>query len=459
MAALRALVDAVGSLEDADDDGERIDQIAVLEELKRAACAAQARLTDAFARSQRQAQIEAGVRSGRASRGVADQVARARREPPSRGDTFVGLARALVHEMPCTLEALAQGRIDEWTATGLVRETAVLTREQRTEADSELGPMLRTEGRSGGELVRAAKGLAQRLDAAAAARKAARAASDRRVSIRPAPDTMVWVGALLPVAEGVAAYAALDRAAASATATGDPRGRGQLMADTLVARVTGCDPVEAPVPVQVELVMTDASLLGDGGDHEPATVRARGMAPVPVPAGVARGLLARAGAAGSAWIRRLYTAPDPSVLVAMDARARRFPPALARLVALGDQTCRTPWCDAPLVATDHVERHADGGATAAENGQGLCQRCNLAKEAPGWSARSAPDGTVRTTTPTGHAYVSSRPPLLGWPPTGRTAPGATDDLLTPDDTLTPLHPPPVIRVDFSGARWHHRLTG
>ena len=65
MAALRALVDAVGSLEDADDDGERIDQIAVLEELKRAACAAQARLTDAFARSQRQAQIEAGVRSGR----------------------------------------------------------------------------------------------------------------------------------------------------------------------------------------------------------------------------------------------------------------------------------------------------------------------------------------------------------------------------------------------------------
>ena len=346
--------------------------------------------------------------------------------------------------MPCTLEALAQGRIDEWTATGLVRETggahprAAHRGRLRAGSDAAHRGSVRRRARTGRQ------GLAQRLDAAAAARKAARAASDRRVSIRPAPDTMVWLGALLPVAEGVAAYAALDRAAASATATGDPRGRGQLMADTLVARVTGCDPVEAPVPVQVELVMTDASLLGDGGDHEPATVRARGMAPVPVPAGVARGLLARAGAAGSAWIRRLYTAPDPSVLVAMDARARRFPPALARLVALGDQTCRTPWCDAPLVATDHVERHADGGATAAENAQGLCQRCNLAKEAPGWSARSAPDGTVRTTTPTGHAYVSSRPPLLGWPPTGRTAPGATDDLLTPDDTLTPddLHPSP-----------------
>jgi pimeloyl-ACP methyl ester carboxylesterase len=32
---------------------------------------------------------------------------------------------------------------------------------------------------------------------------------------------------------------------------------------------------------------------------------------------------------------------------------------------------------------DHVEPHSSGGGTTAENGQGLCVRCNLTKELPG----------------------------------------------------------------------------
>ncbi len=46
------------------------------------------------------------------------------------------------------------------------------------------------------------------------------------------------------------------------------------------------------------------------------------------------------------------------------------------------------------------------------NAQGLCRRCNLAKEAPGWISARAPDGTVTTTTPTGHTYTSTPPPVL-----------------------------------------------
>ncbi len=411
-------------MECAVDDAARIDQIGLLEDLKRGICAAQARITDAFARSQRAVQIEAGVRSERASRGVADQVARARREAPSRGDTYVGLARALVREMPCTLAALTAGRIGEWTAAGLVRETAVLSLEHRTQVDAELAEMLVEDGRSHGELVRAARCAAQRLDAAAAVRRAAKAASDRRVSIRPAPDAMVWVGALLPVVDGVASYASLHRDAASAKASGDPRGRGQLMADLLVQRVTGRDPLTTPADVRVELVMGDTTLLGDTGDpgrDEPATVRARGLAPLPVPAPVARALVARAGASGRAWLRRLYQSPQRDRLVAMDSRSRLFPTGLAELIALDDQTCRAPWCDAPIRASDHVRSVADDGDTSRENGQGLCERCNLAKEAPGWRATRAPDGAVTSTTPTGHSTTTRPPPPLGPP---RAAPGS-----------------------------------
>nr|WP_307785741.1 HNH endonuclease [Nocardioides luteus] len=44
----------------------------------------------------------------------------------------------------------------------------------------------------------------------------------------------------------------------------------------------------------------------------------------------------------------------------------------------------------PIRNIDHIERHADGGETSAQNLQGLCERCNQAKEAIGWQARPGP---------------------------------------------------------------------
>ncbi len=64
--------------------------------------------------------------------------------------------------------------------------------------------------------------------------------------------------------------------------------------------------------------------------------------------------------------------------------------------------------------TDHAEEHVAGGATNSQNGQGLCEACNHAKQAPGWRARPSPSADthhIDTTTPTGHTY-RSRPPSL-----------------------------------------------
>lgn len=78
--------------------------------------------------------------------------------------------------------------------------------------------------------------------------------------------------------------------------------------------------------------------------------------------------------------RRIYAAPDSGELVAMDSRARAFPDGLAQLIAYRDGWCRAPYCNARIRNIDHIRRYADGGATSLDNGQGLCQRCNLAKE-------------------------------------------------------------------------------
>ena len=205
--------------------------------------------------------------------------------------------------------------------------------------------------------------------------------------------------------EGVAVFAALTREAEALRAQGDARSRGQIMADTLVERVTGQAPV-SHVPVEVNIVMTDAALLGDAttpGREAPAHVVGYG----PVPAQVAREWLRDQET--QAWVRRLYTRPGDGALVAMDSTRRVFAGNLRRFIQVRDQRCRTPWCDAPIRHIDHPKRHADGGPTSIDNSQGLCEACNHAKDAPGWHARASGDGSVETTTPTGHRYRSPVP--------------------------------------------------
>ena len=390
------------------DDGGRIDELRLLEQLKCAAEARQARITRAFDASQRQRAARQGVPAERQGRGIAHQVALARRVSPNRGMRLLGLAKVL-HEMPHLAAAFDEGRVTEWRVTQLLKETACLTFEHRQEVDERLcADADKLEQTGDRRLLGAARALAARLDAQAVADARAKAERDRRVSLRPAPDTMTYLTALLPVKDGVAAYAALRAAAQQKVGVGEATSTGAAMADALVERVTG-RPTDAALPVTVNLVMTDTALL-DGSD-DTAFLDEAG----PVPAGLAREIAVGTVDAGlTTWIRRLYTAPTSGELVSMDSHQRLFPALLAKLITLRDQHCRTLWCNARIKHVDHVDAHADGGATSADNGQGLCECCNHAKQAPGWTAEVIDTGphTVATTTPTGRTYLSKAPPLV-----------------------------------------------
>lgn len=435
-AALHAWVADLGRVDRTVEDAERIDQLRALEELKSAAAAAQARVTADLHASVSGAHAAAGLPVSEQGRGVAAQVALARRDSPNRGGRHLGLARALVHEMPHALAALAAGRLSEWRATVLVRETACLSRVDRAAVDAALCADPATlDGAGDGTVIAKARALAARLDPQAVTARARKAETERRVTLRPAPDTMANLSAFLPVADGVAAYAALLRAAEAARAASDPRGRGQVMADTLVERVTGrasapAGPHEtsstgtgAGADLMVNLVITDRALFA--GDREPAHITGYGPVPAPLARDLVRGDREHRGdTAGTArvFLRRLFTHPSTGELVAMESRARAFPPGLRRLLIARDQTCRTPWCDAPVRHADHAVAHADVGRTDSDNGQGLCAACNYAKESPGHRARAGPDNRpgrheIHTTMPTGHTYVGRPPPQPGW--TGR----------------------------------------
>ncbi|GAA5115246.1 HNH endonuclease signature motif containing protein [Alloalcanivorax gelatiniphagus] len=400
---LGALTQAAAGL----DQAALVDVIGELETLGRMTSAAQASLTARLDELLTAEQAEAGARPEDIGKGVAHVVAAARQESPHRGRRHLGLARVVPVELPHTWAAWQEGRIDEWTATVVARETACLPLEHRMAVDETVcGDSDALAALSARQLLARLRSESERLDPAACVARRRHAESERRVTLRPAPDSMTWLTALLPVKEGVAVYTTLTREADRARSDGDERGRGQVMADFLVATMLGATRDKPANPVELGVVMTDAALFG-GADDE-AHLDGFG----PIPAELAREIVCGTLDADElVSIRRLYSSPETGELVSMDSRRRRFSGNLARFIRLRDRACRTPWCDAPVRHIDHVEEASDDGPTSAHNGAGLCEACNYAKTAHRWRARAEPNGSVTTTLPTGHT-VSSRPPPI-----------------------------------------------
>ncbi len=243
---LSAAIDPHSELSNAD----RVETVRALERLGCVATAAQAHVSHELDASQRGMQAVAGVPVAKRGRGVAEQVALARRESPHRGRQHLGLAKIVATELPHTWAAWRAGRITEWKATIVARETACLSVEHRLAVDECVAAdAAALEAMGDRELAKACLTETARLDAAALVARRRKAEGERRVTLRPAPDTMTYLTALLPTKDGVAVLAALTRVAESGRGRGDERGMGQLMADSLVeAVVGGGDPTSGKRP-------------------------------------------------------------------------------------------------------------------------------------------------------------------------------------------------------------------
>lgn len=366
----------------------RVEQIAALEALKGAAAAAQASLTVDLYDEQRAADRARGIKHADTARRVGAQVALARRESPHRGSRHLGLAQALVEELPCTFSVLRRGEISEWRATIVAQETACTTREIRGIVDADIVEDL--AGASDRRAHAIAAGRTAELDAASVVAKRSRAVASRRVSVRPAPDGMAILTAILPCADAIAAYLGIQRRAEEqAQEPDETRSRGQLMADLLTEHLTG-RAIGTGYDVRINLVM-DADCLLEGG-NTPARLDGYG----PIAADLARQITRTEATtteknAAHLTIRRLFTTPEESELVRMETTTRSYTGLLRELITIRDEVCRTPYCEAPIRHIDHIKRFSDGGKTSYDNGQGLCQTCNYTKEHP--------DRTSTTTRP------------------------------------------------------------
>ena len=234
----------------------------------------------------------------------------------------------------------------------------------------------------------AAKKIAYRLDPHAVVDPAAKAETERTVTIRPAPDTMTYLTALLPVAQGVSVYAALveqrtprstiqpaGRSWPTRSSNAPPvavRRRRRRSRSTWCSRTPRCS------------AMTPRRRVSAATDRSPPKWLVSWYRPPLLTQSRAR----RCGGCTPSSVRCTggYGVTSPELSDRM-----------ATFIGLRDERCRTPYCDAPIRHRDHATPHARGGPTTADNGLGLCERCNYVKEAAGWQVHTHIDETGRHT--------------------------------------------------------------
>lgn len=386
--------DFLREIETGGSEAETLARITALEELKATVVAAQSREAVAFEqlrierdRLNRVPTRDCGKRAG-------NEVGLAKKVSPRSGQKFLSTARSIVIGMPQTFEALSTGAISEDKARIMAEETAVLDARDRRGVDIRMNRSLEPSGlRSLRAEVRA---ITAEMDAEAVAQRAAKAVSNRRVSLTAIADGMGRISAIVPLPQAIAAFESLRAGAESVVAGGasDGRNRQQVLADTFVERVSG-QASAAAVPAEIHLLVEAESVFSDG--RVPAWLPGFG----PLPAKTAREFIAANKA--KMFLSRIFTSPKDGQLVAMDARKRDFSGRLRNMIVFRDDVCRTPWCDAPIRHADHADPVAAGGETTWDNGSGLCAACNYAKEHPGWRHEATADG-LRVTTPSGRTY-------------------------------------------------------
>ncbi|MCG7309161.1 HNH endonuclease signature motif containing protein [Brachybacterium sp. ACRRE] len=445
---------------------ELSDTLAAFEQLRSALGALEIRVTTALDERLREEDTAHGVAERDHGRRTAGEIRMASRISPALASARLNSGKRLVRDMPRMFEALADGRIGVDAAHAIGRSSGPLEPEQRREVDQIIAarePDL--DGASPAQWSREVSALAQQLDPRGEDGRHLRARMQRGVTVTPGAHGMGHVHAHLSALDSAAIHRRLTVEAQSLKAQGDERTHAQIMADLFSDTLLGRDEQMDPVHLEVGVVITERTLITpDHGD--PAMIEGYGAVPpravrdeivqrlprsVPDAAPSApgqdaqqaedapaqddhsplsdEGLLPRQAAEAPVTelfdeesrltLRRLFTHPASGELIAMESRARAFPARLGYLVRLRDFRCAGPYCSSAIRQIDHIEPHAQGGATSADDGQGLCAYCNSTKELLGTAERVGEETDphrVHWRSKLGRTATVSPSPLTGLPP-------------------------------------------
>jgi hypothetical protein len=337
-----------------------------------------------------------------------EEVGLSLRMSPGAAQARIDLAQTLDTVLPATWAALAAGDITARHAqviTDLCRGLDPATA-ARVEAAVLPGAVEQTPAEFR-RCVKRAK-IAAAPDAAAA--DAAVAARGRDVRLYPAEDGMAVLWALLPAADALTLYNALDLQAHAARDQHrdtehpgdrvDERGIGAWRADVLTGWghqwITDSTlPTRHGKKVHAQIVIDLATALGLA--EHPAELPGYG----PLPPEVARHLI------GDATWRRFLTDPATGHLLDIGSTSYRPPARLAEFIITKERHCRFPGCTraATHCDIDHTIPYHRGGTTTRRNCHCLCRRHHQLKTFGNWLLEILADDTLQWTSPCGRTYL------------------------------------------------------
>lgn len=384
----------------------------------------------------------------------------ATRRSPSGARKSLASAFRLVRSMPRMLDSLATGAVTAQVAYAAASTAAPLDDGMRRVVDEILHERMPSLDGAGVTRWRSeVDDVIGTLDPDGSARRHRSARAKRHVTLTRGEHGMATLSANLPAVDAKLAHKRLSLEAERRRAEGAREGHSGLMADAFVDTLIGREGGMDPVLLQIGLVMTERALISpEHGDV--AHIEGYGAVPVEAVREQLRAALAepesleddRYGPDGPRLrpvLRRLFTHPTRGELVAIESRARAFPPELARFLSWRDRSCRAPYCDAPARHNDHIVPVSESGETSLDNGQSLCAHCNLHKESDTAAVRRIDDPEisghlVRWTGFSGIERVST-PPRLGPTAPQHAAPAAPEGDEQTDDG--PDDPPDIEDTD------------
>jgi hypothetical protein len=352
-----------------------------------------------------------------ARRAFVCEIAAALHLPDRTAENLIRTSQALVNELPATLLALGEGRLSYRHAQILVDHSYGLEPASVRDLEARMLPVAQKNTPSRFE--QSVRRTRERLNPESMVVRQTKAVAERGTELLPEQDGMVFIGAHVAAAVGVAIDNRVTAIARSLQCDDEQRTLGQLKADVFADLLldVGTQPVGQHDSTNRDAANRDAAKAGRDSDpvaryrsirptllvtvpamtllertDEPGTVEGYG----PIDAATAREL-----ASFSKTMRRMITDPVTGVVLAFDRRRYRIPKDLRTWLRVRDGTCRFPSCNrrAGACEIDHTEDWALGGPTDHDNLAHLCKKHHTLKGCGGWAVQQLGGGRLKWTSP------------------------------------------------------------
>jgi hypothetical protein len=377
-----------------------------------------------------------------------EEIAAALRISPNTAQHRIDTATLLVHHLPETTRALADGSISTAHANAIARESAPLIyggADKTIIAKIEAKALASAEFSTPNQIAVAMRKAVAQATPQELEERFASAREERKVISYPERDGMATISALLTAPDARLVMRSLElkiRESQERAGSADQRRADAFVQffteeplqnmtrvappsaaqsfQSATARTSGVENVSTSEADSIALVRPQASeksarknsamtinvivdlptLLGLA--ENPAELSGYG----PIPATLAREL-----AASHQW-RRFISDPITGELLEVGREKYQPPAALIEFINARDKTCRFPGCRraAELSDIDHAIPWDEGGQTSPANLGALCRRHHRLKTHGGWKISSNADGSCTWTSPYGKSYfVPARP--------------------------------------------------